>query len=100
MTTVLGVALAAVVLSLTAALAYALLTSWRRMLQDEAPLPVFAMLDRRQVGDREDLESEALAIAARRCAFCGRKQECRAWLASAKSESCPPYCPNAGLFQG
>ena len=100
MSSVLEVALAAVALSLTAALGFAFLAGWRRIMQDEGPLPLFAMLDRRGTAvDGEALESEMLARAARRCAFCGQKQKCRAWLASAQSERCPPYCPNADLFR-
>jgi len=99
MSSILGVALAAVALSLIVALALAFLTGWRRIMQDEGPLPLFAMLDRRGTAvDGEALESEMLARAARRCAFCGQKRECRAWLASAQSERCPPYCPNASLL--
>jgi uncharacterized protein DUF6455 len=99
MSSVLGIALSAVALSLTVALAFAFLAGWRRIMQDEGPLPLFAMLARRATAvDRKDLEIVTLALAARRCAFCGRKQECRAWLASAQPGHCPPYCPNAGVL--
>lgn len=99
MSSILGIALSAVVLALTVALVFAILTGWRRIMQDEGPLPLFAMLDRRGTAvEGEALEAEMLARAARRCAFCGQKQECRAWLASAQSERCPSYCPNASLL--
>ena len=96
MSSVFGVAFAAVALLLSVALAYAVLAAWRRVTQEEGRLPLFALLDRRSPEDR--IGCETLALAARRCAFCGHKQECRAWVAAAKSESCPPYCPNAGVF--
>ena len=100
MSTVLGVVLAAVVaLSLTVALAFAILTGWRRIMRDDGPLPLFPLLARRATApDWKDLDTGTLALAARRCALCGRKQECRAWLASAQSGRCPPYCPNASVL--
>ena len=98
MSAVFGVSLAAVALLLTVGLAYAVLAAWRRAMHEEGRLPLFALLDRRPAEIREGIGCETLALAARRCAFCGHKQECRAWVASAKSESCPSYCPNAGVF--
>ena len=98
MSSVLGVALAAVALLLTVALAYAMLVAWRRVMDEEGRVPLFTLLDRRPPEGREGIGCETLALAARRCAFCGHKQECRAWVAAGKSESCPPYCPNAGIF--
>ena len=99
MSSVLGVGLAAVALSLTVALAFLFLAGWRRIMQDEGPLPLFAMLERRGTPvDPEGLESQTLARAVRRCAFCGHKQECREWLASAQAERCPPYCLNASFL--
>ena len=100
MSTVLGVVLAAVVaLSLVAALAFGILTAWRRIMRDDGPLPLFPLLARRSAApDWKDLDSGTVALAARRCAFCGRKEECRAWLASAQSGRCPPYCPNASVL--
>ena len=97
MSSVLGVVLAAVALLLTVALAYAVLAAWRRVMHEEGRLPLFALLDRRPPEESERIASDTLALAARRCAFCGRKQECRAWLASARSESYPQYCPNSSL---
>jgi uncharacterized protein DUF6455 len=97
MSSVLGVALAA--LALAVVLAFAILTGWRRIMRDEGPLPLFPLLARRaRAPDWKDLDTGTLALAARRCAFCGRKQECRAWLASAQSGRCPPYCPNASVL--
>jgi uncharacterized protein DUF6455 len=99
MSSALGVVLAVVALSLTGALAFAFLAGWRRIMQDEGPLPLFAMLDRRGTAvAQQGLEPQTLAHAARRCAFCGYKQECREWFASAQSEPCPPYCLNASLL--
>ena len=101
MSSVLDVALAAVVaLSLTVALAFAILIGWRRIMRDDGPLPLFALLARRATApDWKDPDTGTLALAARRCAFCSRKQECRAWLASAQSGRCPPYCVNTDLFR-
>ena len=99
MSYILGVALAAVALSLTVVLAFAILTGWRRILRDDGPLPLFPLLARRTTApDWKDLDTGSLALAARRCAFCSRKRECRAWLASAQSGRCPPYCPNASIL--
>ena len=99
MSSVLGVALTVVALSLTVVLAFVFLTGWRRIMRDDGPLPLFPLLARRTTApDWKDLDTGTLALAARRCAFCGRKQECRAWLSSAQSGRCPPYCPNASVL--
>ena len=95
MSSVLGVALAA----LAVVLGFAFLARWQRIMRNDGPLPLFPLLARRKTApDRKDLDTGTLALAARRCAFCGRKQECRAWLASGQSGRCPPYCPNASVL--
>ena len=88
-------------LALAAALAYALVTAWRRAMHDGAPLPFFGMIVRRRpapTGPDSEVGAKLLALAARRCAFCGDKEQCRAWLASGRQDGYPAYCPNADLF--
>lgn len=102
MSPLLGIALAVTLLSLAAALVYGLATVWRRAMHDDAPLPLFGMIERHGT-TRQGLEAVVsagnLALAARRCAFCGSKEQCRAWLASGRQEDYPAFCPNAGLFE-
>jgi Family of unknown function (DUF6455) len=38
--------------------------------------------------------------AMRRCAACGSRDACRAWLAEDRPrESCPSFCPNGGVIE-
>jgi len=102
MNLLLGIALAAVGLSLAAALAFGLVTAWRRVMHDDGPLPLFGMIKRR-VLTPEGLKCVAnaaiLAPAVRRCACCGSKEQCRAWLATGRRGGYPAYCPNGALFE-
>lgn len=101
MSPLLGIALAVAGLLLAAALIYGLATAWRRALHDDARLPFFGMIERHGT-TREELAAvvsfENLALAVRRCTFCGSKEQCRAWLASGRQDGYPASCPNAGLF--
>ena len=95
-----GIVLAAS-LALGIAFAYVLVLAWRRAVRDDALPPIFGMLERQGLAI-EDLEASAgtgqLALAVRRCAFCGGKPECRAALASVSGRSLPAFCPNAWVF--
>lgn len=78
---------------------YALAHSWRRAMRASGPLPLHGMIRRLGLtpGEAGDgLGVEALAVAARRCAFCDRVDECRHRLRS--SEPLPADCPNAELL--
>lgn len=102
MSPLLGIVLAVASLLLAAALAYGLATAWRRTMHDDAPLPLFGMIERHGTtpqGLEAVVSAGNLALAARRCAFCGSKEKCRAWLASGRREDYPMFCPNAGLFE-
>lgn len=87
------------VLAVGALLAFGLATAWRRVTQDDAPLPMFDMLRRRGLAP-EWIEAaagtEAMAHAVRRCALCSAKQECRQ--RAATGIPAPADCPNSNLF--
>ena len=102
MSTLLGIALAVAGLLLATALAYGLATAWRRVMHDDAPLPLFGMIKRHGTtpeGIEAVVSAEKLTLAARRCAFCGSKEQCRAWLASGQQDGYPTFCPNARFFE-
>jgi len=82
-------------------LGYGLAHAWRHVLHDPEPLPLYDMV--RQQGltplEAQDVIGvEAIAFAARRCAFCGSGPECRRRVAA--GQPAPAHCPNAGLFAG
>lgn len=71
---------------------------WRTALDEETPLRLFQVLERR--GKRApDLDSDlyAGANAVRRCVFCRARAECDAWLASGRRDGLEQFCPNAGF---
>lgn len=86
--------LAAIVL-----LGYGLANAWRHVLHDKAALPLYGMLRHKgltlaEAGD--EVGVDALAYAARRCAFCGSGADCRQRVAA--GEPAPADCPNTNLF--
>ena len=83
---VLGVSFAVVV-------GYALVHTWRHMMRDDTPLPIYGMLKRQGTAASDVLE---IAQAARRCAFCDLGEECRHHLQT--GAPLPAACPNARLF--
>jgi hypothetical protein len=96
MTVLLSVTLLAVIVLI----GYGLANAWRHALRDNAPLPLYGMLRHQgltpvEAGD--ELGVEALAYAARRCAFCGSGAECRQRVAA--GQAAPADCPNAALFE-
>lgn len=75
-------------------LGYGLAASWRRALREARPLPFFDLV--REVGlspgeAQEAVGPSALAVAARRCAFCAAGGDCSAHLGNGA-------CPNSRLF--
>lgn len=88
---VLGVVTGIVILA-----GYALAHAWRRVMRDDAPLPIYGMLKRRNVQPADESAMVALAQAARRCAFCSLGEECRRRVAA--GEPAPVDCPNADLW--
>ena len=102
MSLLIGITLAVVALSLGAAFVYLLVVAWRIALHDDAPLPLFGMIRRLGTtpqGLEAVVSTENLALAARRCTFCGSKEQCRAWLASGRQDGGPAYCPNSALLE-
>ena len=101
MSPLLGIALAVAGLLLAAALIYGLAKAWRRALHDDARLPFFDMIERHGT-TREELAAvlsfENLALAVRRCTFCGSKEQCRARLAARSAAVPPANCPNVRFF--
>ena len=80
-------------------LGYGLANAWRHVLHDKAALPLYGMLKHRgltlvEAGDQVGVD--ALAYAARRCAFCAAGVDCRQRIAA--GEPTPADCPNSGLF--
>ena len=78
---------------------YGLANAWRHVMRNNAPLPLYGMLRHQGLTAREagdELGIEALAHAARRCAFCGQGAECQR--RAAAGEPAPADCPNAGLL--
>jgi hypothetical protein len=78
---------------------YGLAHAWRHVLRDKGALPLYGMLRQQgltpvEAGD--ELGVEALAYAARRCAFCDQGAECRQRVAA--GQAAPADCPNTGLF--
>ena len=86
-------------LAVLALLAYALARAWRQAVRQAAPLPLNGMLRSQGVTLGEAGSSagvEALAHAARRCAFCGSGAECHRRIA--ERSPAPAHCPNGALF--
>lgn len=81
--------------------AFRVAVAWRRVMRDETPLPFFRMVERQGLAlERleETASPETLGIALRRCALCGDKDYCRAWLASPGDRDCSAFCPNVAFF--
>lgn len=92
---------AVVAVAALAVLAYALVSAWRKVIRDKAPLPLYGML--RRVGltapeAAEQIGVEAVAHAARRCALCGSSDECQQRVAAGTPP--PADCPNVEVFAG
>lgn len=86
-------------LAVLALLGYALARAWRQAMRQAAPLPLYGMLRSQgltlgEAGDSAGVE--ALAQAARRCAFCGSGAECRRRIAERSPP--PAHCHNGALF--
>jgi hypothetical protein len=86
-------------LALIVLVGYGLANAWQHVMRDKAPLPLYGMLRHegftaREAGD--ELGVEALAHAARRCAFCNQGAECRQRVAA--GQGAPAGCPNTALF--
>lgn len=80
-------------------LGYGLASAWRRVLRGNVLLPFFGALRREGLSPgeaREAVGAGMLALAARRCAFCGSGAQCSARLATGGAQV--RGCPNAGLF--
>lgn len=94
-------AVAVGLLALVAALAWLLVSAWRKVLQDDAVRPFFRALERVGVAPERfegTWESEQFARAARRCTFCDHKMECLAALAADPGCRFLRFCPNADFF--
>lgn len=102
MSSFLGFLLAAAGLLLLAAVVYGAASAWRKAANDTAPLPLFGMIRRWGKTSQEPAsapDAEALALATRRCTYCGDKEQCRARLAADSAARPPPTCPNLSLFE-
>jgi len=88
-------------LAMIAMMSWCAAVGWRRIMQDDAPLPFFSMLRRHGLA-LEDLKQtpnqEKLALAVRHCAMCSDKNPCSRSLASGEREGAP-YCPNERFFE-
>ncbi len=62
-------------------------------------LRLVEMLERRGLKLGDELSRvHADALATRACVYCSSKEECDAWLASARSEGFEAFCPNAAYI--
>lgn len=80
-------------LAIVALLLWGSVEGLRRLLKDEGPLPLFAMLDRQGVTLRQVEEvagMQEMARAARRCALCASRSDCDGHAA---------WCPNEALLR-
>lgn len=95
-----AIALVTATLALIAAAAYAAVVSWRRVMNDDRPLPFFRVLDREgiPVEALREASTSRIATAVRRCALCGGKDDCRAAFDAGRPQDAAADCPNADLF--
>jgi hypothetical protein len=94
-----GVLIAVTVAVVAALLGYGLVDAWRYAFHDATRLPLIGMLRLHGLTPGEAqamLGRQALALAARRCAFCASGPDCAGQVAD--SSPAPASCPNAGLF--
>jgi hypothetical protein len=99
--------LVVITLAVVAGLAMVIMMSWcaavgwRRIMQDNAPLPFFSMLRRHGLA-LEDIQAasiqEKLALAVRHCTMCSDKKPCIRSLAYGERDGAP-YCPNERFFE-
>lgn len=84
-------------------LVWGVLSGWRRRLREEdAPLPVFRLLERDglSLARLEDAFGVGeLASAAARCASCAARTSCQAGVPGGWLGTRPAGCPNATLFE-
>lgn len=91
-------ALLAVLLLLAASASPAFFSLWSRAMTQERELEMWRMMRRRGlVGD--DARPGEMATAIRRCTLCPSVDECRAWLASGRSDGLEDFCPNVRFFE-
>jgi hypothetical protein len=101
MSTLESISLALVLVALTAIVAYAVLAGWRRVMNDERQLPFFRVLERERIPQAalDEAGDLRIALAVRRCALCGGKDDCRAAFAAGRPHEAAADCPNAELFE-
>lgn len=87
-------------LAVLALVGFALARAWRQAVRQSAPLPLYGMLRNQGLSPGEaDATAglEALAYAARRCAFCASGRDCRRRVAAGTPP--PAHCPNGAMFE-
>ena len=99
MNMVVTLGLAAGWMALVALLAWGVASTWKRMLANRGPLPLFAMMERRGLSRERVYEAAGAGLyaAVRRCAMCRQSRRCGDWLA--KPGGSAPDCPNAELLE-
>jgi len=93
METIAQVTIALAWLAIAAVLLWGIVDGLRRLLKDDGPLPLFALLERQGVTLRQVEEvggMREIARAARRCALCASRSDCNGH---------PAWCPNETLLQ-
>lgn len=93
METILQATVAVAWLAIAAISLWGFVESTRRVLKDDGPLPLFALLERRRLTLRQVEEVVGiteLALAARRCALCSSRSACSGY---------PVWCPNEPLLR-
>lgn len=98
MDTLVTVTIAAAWTAIFGMLFWGIARSWRAVMRDHGPLPVFGMLERRGL-PREVAERmpDGLYAAVRRCAMCRERERCGEWLAG-RADGPAPECPNADFM--
>lgn len=93
------VTVAAAWLAILSMLVYGAVSRWRVMMREDGRLPIFGMLARRGLAlERLERSPESFAVAVRRCAMCGDKARCGAWL-DGRAASPALACPNEAFLE-
>lgn len=93
------VTVAAAWLAIFGMLVFGVVARWRVMMGDDGRLPIFGVLARRGLAlERLERSPESFAVAVRRCAMCGDKARCGAWL-EGRAASPALLCPNEAFLE-
>lgn len=73
---------------------------WRRVLNRNAELEIWAMMRRLGISpEARPGNDPVMARAMRRCVMCPSLDECDQWLASRRTDGIDEFCPNAPVLE-